>query len=80
MEDYDIYKIIGWLAKVFVGAMVFLGIIYVIAILVRPVIEAVGETISMFGSGGHRDIHSLAILCILFIGAIGLAKILRRKK
>ena len=80
MDDFNIGDVIGWLITAFIIGMIFLGIVYVIALLVRPVIEAVSETISMFGYGGHRDIHSLAVLCILFIGAIGLAKVLRKKR
>ena len=80
MEDFNIGDVIGWLITAFIIAMLFLGIVYVISLLVRPVVEALGETISMFTSGGQRDIYSLATLCLVFIGAIGLAKLLTRKK
>lgn len=80
METPTFAEIIGSIAKWFVIGTAILGVLYLLAILIRPVIGQISETFSMVSSGGHKDIHSVAVLCILLIGAIGLAKVLTRKK
>jgi hypothetical protein len=79
-DKFGTGTVIAWIINLALIAIAGLGAIYLISILVRPVIAQLAETFSMVSSGSHRDIHSLAVLCIILIGVIGLAKVLTRKK
>jgi hypothetical protein len=74
---------IGLLIRVGVPIALALAAIFVLASLAVPVIEQVNRAVSTaersFGSFSSGNLGSIAILCILIIGAIGMAKVLRKK-
>ena len=84
MKDKSPASLYGMLAKYFIAASLVLVAIYLIFCLVDPVFEKVGESIGIvsqaLGAGRGDDFHSLAVLCIVFIAIIGLAKVLTRKR
>jgi hypothetical protein len=74
---------IGYVLKVGIPLAIGLLCIFILASLTIPVIEQVHRAVSSaersFGSFSSGNLGSIAILCILIIGAIGMAKVLRKK-
>ena len=84
MEDKKPATLFGMVVKYFVAIGLVLVSIYLIFCLVDPVFEKVGESIGIMSQalnvGRGDDFHSIAVLCIVFIGIIGLVKVLTRKR
>ncbi len=86
MESSTSGKILAMIAIATVVIIALLFCIYLVALVARPVLEELSHTLSMinigsFGRGrGGSEIHSLAVLCIILIFLVGLAKVLTRKK
>ena len=76
--------ILVWLGKWLFIALAGLAALWILSLVFNPVMEQVGETLSFLTgavSGAKRgSFESIAVLCIVFIGIIGLAKVLTRKK
>lgn len=76
-------EVFGIITRYVTEILLVLGGIYFLLWVLKPFYKIAGESISeinnafRFGSG--KDLHSLAVLCILVIGIIGLAKILTRR-
>ena len=78
----------GSLAGVVAGYMFAIGMIlvclYLLFCLADPVFEKIGESIGIISQalnvGRGNDFHSLAVLCIIIFGIVGLAKVLTRRK
>jgi hypothetical protein len=67
----------------FAIAVILVGL-YLLFCLADPVFEKIGESIGIISQalnvGGGDDFHSLAVLCIVGILIVGLAKVLTRRK
>lgn len=76
--------IVVWIAKWLFVAVAGLAALWVLSLVFNPVMEQVGKSLSFLTGAvsGARNgrFESIAVLCILFIGIIGLAKVLTRKK
>jgi hypothetical protein len=84
MKDITKGEIFGWMVWVVaLGALAMIGI-YVLMWIADPVAQKVGETIGNASRALHigrgNDFHSLAVLCIIIIGVIGLVKVITRKR
>jgi len=84
MKDITRGEIVGWLVWiVIIGSVAMVGI-YVLMWIADPVGQKVGETIGNVSRALHigsgNDFHSMAVLCIVIIGIIGLVKVLTRRK
>lgn len=82
MDDIKLPDILGWIVKYTVAAAAMMAGLFVVSIIARPVIEELSSLMSQMQSSfssGTRDIHSLGMACILLIGLIGLAKVLKKK-
>ena len=84
MNDKKPGTLFGVVLKYFVAIGLVLVSIYLIFCLVDPVFEKIGESIGIMSQalnvGRGDDFHSIAVLCIVFIAIIGLAKVLTRRK
>ena len=84
MNDKKPGTLFGMVLKYFVAIGLVLVSIYLIFCLVDPVFEKIGESIGIMSQalnvGRGDDFHSIAVLCIVFIAIIGLAKVLTRKR
>ncbi len=86
MESFNSGKLLAMIVTATVVIIASLFGIYLVMIILKPVLEEVASTLSMFNIGsfrrghGQSDIHSLAVLCIILIFLVGLAKVLTRKK
>ena len=84
MNNLTMGYIVGVIARYVFGIALVLLSGYFLLWLAEPVFEKIGESISGISSalniGRGDDFHSIAVLCILFIGIIGLAKVLTRRK
>jgi hypothetical protein len=73
----------GLLSSFAIPAAIILMAVFVLASLAIPVIDKLHDVKSVFdrsfGSFSSDSIGSLAFLCIIIIGAVGLAKVLRKK-
>jgi len=84
MDDLTRGKVVGWLFWIVGVGLLAYGGISLLAYLATPVMELVGEALGSFGSAlnvrGGDPIYSLAVLCIIIIGLVGLAKVMGRRK
>ena len=84
MNDKKPGTLYGMVFKYLIAIGLVLVSIYLVFCLVDPVFEKVGESIGVMSQalniGRGDDFHSIAVLCIVFIGIIGLAKVLTRRK
>jgi len=75
--------ILIWLGKWLFIAIAGLVALWVLSLVFNPVMEQVGKSLSFLTGAvsGARNgsIESIAVLCIVFIGIIGLAVLTRRK-
>lgn len=82
-QDRTLLDILASLTKW--GAVIGAGmlVLYFIALLAMQVFETVGEAISSIsmslGTGRGSEFHSIAVLCVIIIGIVGLAKVMTRK-
>ena len=84
MKESTKGAIVAWIIWIiFIGALV-MGGIYVLFLIANPVVEQVGQTIGNASRALHigrgNDFHSIAVLCIIIIGIIGIIKAITRKK
>lgn len=83
-DDYTRGKIVGWIFWIIGIGVLIMGGISLLAYLAMPVAEIAGDALgsldSNFGFGRGGKIHSLAALCVVIIGVIGLVKVLTRRK
>ena len=84
MNDFTRGKIVGWIFWIVGIGLLAMGGIFLLAYISMPVAEMVGEALGSFGSAFNirrgNSIQSLAVLCIIIIGIVGLAKILTRRR
>ena len=83
-DDFTRGKVVGWILWIIGIGLLAFGGLFLLAYISMPVMELVGEALGSFGSalrvGRGGPINSLAVLCVIIIGIVGLAKVLGRKK
>jgi hypothetical protein len=76
--------IFGLIGKAVAVGGLAMGGIYVLFRIANPVVEQVGQTIGnasrALNIGRGNDFHSIAVLCIIIIGVIGVIKAITRRK
>ena len=83
-DDFTRGKIVGWIFWIVGVGVLALGGLFLLAYISMPVMELVGEALGSFGSAFNirhgSPLQSLAVLCIIIIGIVGLAKVMTRRK
>ena len=73
---------IGTIVKWVLICGISLGGVYILLQIFEPVYEQISHSIGLvsrsfrYARGG--DVHSLAVLCVVIIGIVGLAKVLKK--
>lgn len=84
MKEKTPSSLYGTVVKYFIAIGLVLVGIYLVFCLVDPVFEKVGESIGIvsqaLGVGRGDDFHSLAVLCIVGILIVAIAKVMTRRK
>lgn len=83
MNDELKGRIHGAIIKYATVIALFLACVFVLAVLAQPVIEQVGRVISTFNIQFRHvasdRVYGIAMLCVVFIAIVGLARVFRRK-